>query len=99
SESLKKYLIEHGIKESKITVIPNGVDTTAITPVEKNEKIIEEYNLKQYNVIGFIGTITSYEGLDLVIKALKELNDRTDLEKKFKWLNVDDGQQRGYLQN
>src|SRR5699024_2687799 len=98
-ESLKKYLIEHEIKESKITVITNGVDTTAITPVEKNEKIIEEYNLKQYHVIGFIGSITSYEGLDLVIKALKELNDRTDLEKKFKLLIVGDGQYRGYLQN
>src|SRR5699024_3537268 len=99
SKSLKKYLIEHGIEESKITVIANGVDTTAITPVEKNEKISGEYNLKQYHVIGFIGSITSYEGLDLVIRALKELNNRTDLEKKFKLLIVGDGQYRGYLQN
>src|SRR5699024_5694177 len=99
SESLKEYLIEHGIEESKITVIPNGVDTAAITPIEKDEKIIREYDLKKYHVLGFIGSITSYEGLDLVIRAVKELNTRMELEKKFKLLIVGDGQYRSYLQN
>ena len=96
---MKEYLIEHGIEESKITVIPNGVDTAAITPIEKDEKIIREYDLKKYHVLGFIGSITSYEGLDLVIRAVKELNTRMELEKKFKLLIVGDGQYRSYLQN
>src|SRR5699024_8127942 len=99
SESLKKYLIEHGIEKSKITVIPNGVDTTAITPINKDERIIQKYDLNRYHVLGFIGSITSYEGLDLVIRALKELNNRMDLEKKFKLLIVGDGQYRSHLQN
>ena len=99
SESLKKYLIEHGIEKSKITVIPNGVDTTAITPIEKDEKIIQEYELKKYHVLGFIGSITNYEGLDLVIRAVKELNTKMELDKKFKLLIVGDGQFRSYLQN
>jgi len=99
SESLKKYLVDHGIDKSKITVIPNGVDTAAITPIEKEEKIIQKYDLKKYHVLGFIGSITSYEGLNLVIKALKELNAMMELEKKFKLLIVGDGQYRNQLQN
>lgn len=99
SESLKKYLTENGIEKSKITVIQNGVDTTAIMPIEKDEGIISEYELKNYHVLGFIGSITSYEGLDLVIRAVKELNTRMELEKKFKLLIVGDGQYRSYLQN
>ena len=99
SESLKKYLISHGIDQSKITVIPNGVDTASIAPMEKDNEIIRKYNLKKYHVIGFIGSITSYEGLDLVIQALKDLNERMDLEKKFKLLIVGDGQYRSHLQS
>ncbi|WP_176754132.1 glycosyltransferase family 4 protein [Lacicoccus qingdaonensis] len=99
SESLKTYLIDHGIDESKITVIPNGVDTSSIAPIEKNDEIIRKYNLKKYHVLGFIGSITSYEGLDLVIKAMKNLNNRMDLDKKFKLLIVGDGQYRSYLQS
>lgn len=99
SESLKVYLIEHGIDESKITVIPNGVDTVSIAPMAENDDIIRKYNLKKYHVLGFIGSITSYEGLDLVIKALKDLNDRMDLDKKFKLLIVGDGQYRNHLQS
>ena len=98
SESLKKYLIEHGTDKSKITVIPNGVDTTTITPIARDSSIVEKYNLKKYHVLGFIGSITSYEGLDLVIKALKVLNDQMVLDKKFKFLIVGDGQYRSNLQ-
>lgn len=98
SQSLKKYLIEHGIEESKITVIPNGVDTTAIAPLQKDGELIKKYNLDQYHVLGFIGSITSYEGLDLVIEAVHELNKDNKLDKKFKLLIVGDGQHRSHLQ-
>jgi len=67
--------------------------------MEKDNGIIKKHNLEKYHVLGFIGSITSYEGLDLVIKALKNLNDRMDLEKKFKLLIVGDGQYRSYLQS
>ena len=99
SESLKGYLMDHGIDGSKITVVPNGVDTASIAPIEKDDEIIRKYNLNRHHVLGFIGSITSYEGLDLVIRAMKDLNDRMDLNKKFKMLIVGDGQYRSHLQS
>lgn len=98
SESLKEYLIEKGVDGSKITVVPNGVDTTSIQPSEPDQEIIEKYDLEDTKVIGFVGSITSYEGLHLVLEALKQLNDDVSVTEHFKFLLVGDGPYRGQLE-
>ncbi|MFD2830025.1 glycosyltransferase [Corticicoccus populi] len=99
SESLKTYLIGHGVDEDKITVIPNGVDTESISPQELDNELIQSYHLDNHHVLGFIGSITSYEGIDLVIQAMNELNQNPEITKKFKFIIVGDGQHRSQLQN
>lgn len=99
SESLKGYLIKNGVEASKITVIPNGVDTKSIAPQEPDQEIIENYHLENCHVLGFVGSITSYEGIDLVIHAMNELNGNPENLKKFKFIIVGDGQYRSQLQN
>lgn len=99
SESLKEYLIDNGVDAKKITVVPNGVDTNSIQPIEPSQEIIDKYELHDSKVIGFIGSITAYEGLDLVLEAVKALNEDTSIVERFKFLIVGDGPYRGHLES
>lgn len=74
SESLKKYMVEKGLNPNKITVIPNAVDTRFFTPQATNEQLINKYRLAGKTVIGFIGSVTLYEGLDTLLHAVRKLN-------------------------
>ena len=98
SESLREYLILKGIPSTKITVLPNGVDTEKLSPVKKSISIIEQYQLEDSVVIGFIGSITNYEGIDLIIDSVEALNNSGQFNKRFKLLVVGDGQHRATLQ-
>lgn len=98
SESLREYLILKGIDSEKITVLPNGVDSNILSPLEKSEDIIQRYELKDSTVLGFVGSITNYEGIDLVIDTVQALNNSEQFDKRFKLLIVGDGQHRATLQ-
>lgn len=78
SEELKKVILGRGIPEDKVTVIPNGVDCAAFTPQACNEALKARLNLRGKTVIGFIGTLTAYEGLELLMSALKRLLTERD---------------------
>lgn len=65
SETQRKDLISRGITPDKITVIPNGFSTEAsaeVTSIERTPPIF-----------GYIGSMTFYEGLDLAVKAISEI--------------------------
>ena len=71
SESLKEHLIGQGISSDKITVIPNGVDASTLKPMSPALDIIERYQLKDKYVLGFVGSLTSYEGIDIIFESIK----------------------------
>lgn len=73
SEALKDYLISEGIEEHKITVVPNAVDPDHFKPMPVNSELKEQLGLKGRTVVGFIGSLTHYEGLDLMIEAVSRL--------------------------
>ena len=98
SESLREYLILKGIKAEKITVLPNGVDSEVLSPLEKSNDILERYQLEDSIVLGFIGSITNYEGIELIIDTVEALNSTGEYKQHFKLLVVGDGQHRATLQ-
>ncbi|WP_271402331.1 glycosyltransferase family 4 protein [Salinicoccus roseus] len=98
SESLKKYLIEKGIEEEKITVLPNGVDTEQLKPLAKDESIIEKYGLQNSKVIGFIGSLTSYEGIELIFDSMKHIKGSKNVKYPLKFIIVGAGQYRSELE-
>ena len=98
SESLKSYLVDKGVKAEKITVVPNGVDTNSMSPSEPDSDIIEKYGLEDSIVLGFIGSITVYEGIDFILRAIKNINDSKKLRKRLKFLLVGEGQYLPQLQ-
>ncbi|WP_168190085.1 glycosyltransferase family 4 protein [Caloramator sp. E03] len=75
-EHLKEELISRGVDENKIYIVPNGVDCNRFVPLEPDKLIKEKYNLYNCFVIGYIGSIVNYEGLQNLIEALRCLKKK-----------------------
>ena len=75
NKALKKKLISNGVNENKIEVVNNGVSTEIFTPNEtKRDELREKYKINSDDVIiGYIGTISNYEGIEYIIESLKKL--------------------------
>ncbi len=72
---LKDYLVSKGIKPEKIFIVPNAVDTQLFVPSQPNMEVKKKFNLKGRIVVSFIGSLTDYEGIDLLIEAVSRLLD------------------------
>jgi len=89
SEIVKEELIHRGIEEEKIHVLPNGVDTEKMKPLEKNTTLLEELEWKEKFIVGFIGSIVDYEGLGFLIEAAEKLQNKG--YSNIRYLIVGDG--------
>ena len=76
-EGLRREIAARGISESRITVIPNAVDTGAFRcGAAPDGALAESLGLAGKTVVGFAGSFYGYEGLDLLIDALALLTPR-----------------------
>jgi PEP-CTERM/exosortase A-associated glycosyltransferase len=91
---LRHEIISRGIQPEKITIIPNGVDTHAFSPLPYDKGIADSYGLKNKTVFGFIGSFYHYEGLSLLIDSYKNVLKNNS---KTKLLLVGDGPDRTAL--
>lgn len=89
SEVVKEELVRRGIHKDKIYTVPNGVDTSILKPLNKDINIVEKYNLNDKFVVGFIGSVVDYEGLGLLVKAAKKIEN--EYKNRFRYLIVGDG--------
>ena len=87
--SIKDILVENGVDESKISILPNAVDIEKFTIEKRDEELEQKLGLKDKIVIGYIGSFVEYEGLDLLIKACKMLYE--EVGDVFRLLLVGDG--------
>ena len=97
SEPMKEILIRRKIKEEKIEIVPNCIDTDLINPSILNFDLKEELKINEDIVIGFFGKLSWYEGIEILIKALplileKEVSIKFILignvvEEYFQYLN------------
>lgn len=67
---MRDELISRGVRTDRITIIPNSCNPDNFIIREKDESLLKELNIpKTIPVIGYIGTLVSYEGLDDLVKA------------------------------
>jgi glycosyltransferase involved in cell wall biosynthesis len=92
SPSFKDNLVERGINRDKIKVIPNGANTDLFTPREKNKEILEELNLGDKFVVGYLGTHGMAHGLDFILESADEIEDNT-----IHFLFIGDGSEKDNL--
>tara|TARA_B110001452_G_C15127340_1_gene392866 strand:+ start:146 stop:838 length:693 start_codon:yes stop_codon:yes gene_type:complete len=73
---MKNELVTRGIQPEKITIIQNGVDTEVFSPLDPNERLLDSLNLHKKFLIGYIGSIVDYEGLDILLEAMGLLRNK-----------------------
>jgi len=73
---LKKLLVSHGLDQSKIVVIPNGVDTGLFKPDLDVSEIRDKYRLNNRFVVLFIGHLEDWAGVDLIYDLAECFNQK-----------------------
>ena len=85
-------------KLSEIGFLPNGVHSDRFVHMEPDIDLKKELDIdEEAVVIGYIGSLVSYEGLDLLISSLPLVQQSTEV--KFKLLIVGDGAYMEKLQD
>ena len=73
-EGLRRDVEERGIPRERITVIPNAVDADQFAfNAAPDAALRRELGLEGKLVLGFLGSFYAYEGLDVLLEALRQL--------------------------
>lgn len=76
TSALKAELVKRGVDESKIDLLPNGVDSSRFIPKSRNEALSSKLGIANKVVIGFLGSVVQYEGVEYIIQAASILKNR-----------------------
>lgn len=89
-------LLERGVENERISVIPNGVCLEQFRKMEASSASLKEWDSEDRFVCSYIGTVGMAHGLDVVVKAAATLQSLNDDTVCF-WI-VGDGAQRAKLE-
>jgi glycosyltransferase involved in cell wall biosynthesis len=96
AEGMRGEIIGRGIPESKVFVVPNGVDADRFTPAEPSATLRDKYGLHGKTVIGYISNLDHpREGQEILIEATARLRARG---RDVICLLVGDGQRKRELE-
>lgn len=73
SAAVKKHALSRGALVERVSVLPNGVDTQRFHPDVSGEPVRARYQLAGRPVIGFIGSLKPWHGLDFLLDAFGDL--------------------------
>ncbi|HYW35127.1 MAG TPA: glycosyltransferase family 4 protein, partial [Balneolaceae bacterium] len=90
--AFKDRLIERGVDQEKIRVIPNGANLKLFKPQKKNEKLVANLGLEEKFVVGYLGTHGLAHNLDFILECAASLN-----EPELFFLFIGDGAEKGNL--
>ncbi len=78
TDNLKKHILQSGIDDTKITVVPNGADPERFKPGAADARLRAQFPLQNKVVIGWIGS-WSWTGLENLLQVAKRiLADRAE---------------------
>ena len=73
SQGLREELIARGVDGRRIVVVPNSVDPEGFSPRPRDQALASEIGLDDRPVLGFLGSMTGYEGLVDLVTAVSNL--------------------------
>ncbi|HEY2917090.1 MAG TPA: glycosyltransferase family 4 protein [Candidatus Limnocylindrales bacterium] len=77
SEALLEEIVARGVDRSKLTLIPNGIDPSALDRAERDPVLRSQLGLDGRLVVGYLGNLDHWrEGIDVLLRALAELRAR-----------------------
>ena len=88
----KENLIKQGLSEKIIEVVINGVNELKATSDEEKQRIKNKYNISNDEVVvGYLARLEELKGHKYLIEAAKIINDKKEIETKFKYLIMGSG--------
>ena len=76
TEALKEEMVSRGVPPEKIHILPNGVTSDRFVPRTRDAILEKRLGFKDKVVIGYVGSVVAYEGLELLIEAIAILHRR-----------------------
>ena len=70
---MKDHIVSRGVPADRVWVVPHMIDIEAIAPTPRSPELVQRYGLEGKVVVGYLGTLVDYEGIDLLLRALAEL--------------------------
>jgi colanic acid biosynthesis glycosyl transferase WcaI len=83
SEGMRDNLLRKGVNKDKIRVIPNWADSDEVIPGPKENRFLEEQQLKGYFNVLFAGNHGYIAALEYVIDAASLLKEHPDIQFIF----------------
>ena len=97
TQALADEMVSRGVDSNKITLVHNGVHVDRFTPRPADRDLEKTLGTKDNVVIGYVGSIVDYEGLNLLVEASENLIQRGI--ENFTVLIVGDGAASPSLEN
>lgn len=80
SEGLLNAMETRSVPKNLIDVIPLGeLNHSSGSPIKKDEAFAQKTSTSKKKTLLFFGRITAYKGLDILLKAYRQIANRTDL--------------------
>jgi glycosyltransferase involved in cell wall biosynthesis len=90
---LKKLIVRRRVlQKGKIVLIPAGIDREKIETLKTLMISTEGTKSKNYYIVGFVGYLEWWQGVDILVKAIAKIKNL--LDKPIKLLIVGDGPER-----
>ena len=67
-------LTAQGVEPHRVTALPDGVDITAFSPQPRDPALVETLGLAGKRVVVFLGLLTDYQGVDLLLDVAELLS-------------------------
>jgi glycosyltransferase involved in cell wall biosynthesis len=97
SESMRAEIIQRGVPEDRVTVVPNGVDAAAFSPAPPDPGLRRRYGLEGAFAFGYISNIDHpRENQELLVDATRELLRRG---RRVRCLIDGDGRRRDEVEH
>ncbi|CAB4945377.1 unannotated protein [freshwater metagenome] len=91
--TMQERIESYGVPASRISLVPNAVDPEEFKPLVRDSAMVERLGLtKDHLIIGYVSSLSSYEGVDLLIEAVARLK-RENPKKKLALVVVGGGKE------
>jgi glycosyltransferase involved in cell wall biosynthesis len=94
SPAYRRIIIAKGIPESKVSLIPNGVDPTMFDPAEKGTEVRQQWKLGEAVVALYAGALGMANDIPTILRAAQLTKD----EPSIRWVFAGDGKERAKLE-
>jgi glycosyltransferase involved in cell wall biosynthesis len=75
TSGVRNELIAGGVDGARISLLPNAAEISKFEPRDPDDELLDEHRLRGTTVIGYIGSLNVYEGLDDLLQAVAQLSE------------------------